>query len=263
MWEKVYHDNKGIVMPENPQEPFAKASEVVAPAPLTITNRITRFIPKSPDSKSSVSYPKSFDSICAQLSDVWSNILVETGQNIQTLLMCGSTHSEGNTFVSFHLAMFLSKEYNLKILYMDLNQKHSAIPQLKNLPGVYSYLYQGKDPSSLIVKTEYPGLYLLPSGMNNGVGILPGEYLDPLISFCRDNFGVTIIDGQPITTSPSMIELAKLVDFTALVCRYGFSRREVSSLAVEKLKKFGVHSLGAILNARQFPIPPSLYRMMG
>jgi len=54
-----------------------------------------------------------------------------------------------------------------------------------------------------------------------------------------------------------------LVDMTALICRYGFSRREVSKLAIDKLHKFGITSIGVILNDRQFPIPQNLYKMMG
>jgi len=54
-----------------------------------------------------------------------------------------------------------------------------------------------------------------------------------------------------------------LVDMTALVCRYGYSRREVSKLAIDKLQKFGITSIGVILNDRQFPIPQNIYKLMG
>ncbi|MGD9972543.1 MAG: tyrosine-protein kinase family protein [Desulfatirhabdiaceae bacterium] len=229
--------------------------------------KVSRFSPKILSDKLSTPYPKILSRTHNQFSDIWANILVETKQNVQTLLMCGATRKEGNTFVSFHLAMFLSKEYTMKVLYMDTNPNHSAFPKMKNRPGLYSYISEKKDLSSLIVKTEYPGLYLLPSGAgggtNYGGGTLPRESLETLMAYCKNNFGVTIIDGQPLTMSPAMIELAKHVDMTALVCRYGFSRREVTKMAIDKLQKYGVDSIGVILNDRQFPIPQTIYKLMG
>ena len=93
--------------------------------------------------------------------------------------------------------------------------------------------------------------------------MLSREPIEALIQYCRHHFDITIIDGQPITMSPVMIEFARVVDMTALVCRYGYSRREVSKMAIDKLQKFGVHSIGVILNDRQFPIPQKLYSLMG
>ncbi|MBI5591946.1 MAG: hypothetical protein HY881_15855 [Deltaproteobacteria bacterium] len=203
-----------------------------------------------------------------QLSDIWANILVQTKQTVETLLVCGATRKEGNTFISFYLSMFLSKEYNMKILYVDSNLNHAVIPKIQNLPGLYSFVAEKKDLASLIVQTEYPGLYLLPSGSgkiakNVSSNMLSREPIEILINYCRTNFDMTIIDGQPLTFSPVMIEFAKFVDMTALVCRYGYSRREVSKLAIEKLQKFGITSIGVILNDRQFPIPQKIYKLMG
>ncbi len=218
--------------------------------------------------KISRSYPSVLNKMSNQLSDIWGNILVETKQSVEALLVCGATRKEGNTFISFYLAMFLSKEYNMKILYVDTNADHAVIPKIKNLPGFYTFVSQKKELSSLIVKTEYPGLYLLPSGaekssQNDGSVMLSREPVEALIQYCRNNFDITIIDGQPITMSPVMIEFARVVDMTAIVCRYGYSRREVSKMAIDKLQKFGINSIGVILNDRQFPIPQKLYRLMG
>ena len=93
--------------------------------------------------------------------------------------------------------------------------------------------------------------------------MLSREPAEILVNYCRTNFDITIIDGQPLTFSPVMLELARLVDMTALVCRYGFSRREVSKLAIDKLQKYGITSIGAILNDRKFPVPQIVYKIMG
>jgi len=228
----------------------------------------SRFTPRILSGTLSAPYPGILSKMANQLSDIWANILVQTKQTVEALLVCGATRKEGNTFISFYLSMFLSKEYNMKILYVDSNLNHTSIPKIQNLPGLYSFVAEKKDLASLIVQTEYPGLYLLPSGAgkitkNVSSNMLSREPIEILMNYCRTNFDMTIIDGQPLTFSPVMIEFAKLVDMTALVCRYGISRREVSKLAIDKLQKFGITSIGVILNDRQFPIPQNIYKLMG
>lgn len=227
-----------------------------------------RFIPRIPSGRLTTPYPALLSKMRYSLSDSWANIMLETKQSVQTLLVCGSARKEGVTLISFHLAMFLSKEYSMKVLYVDTNLNHTAISKIQNLPGVYSFVSEKKDLASLIVQTEYPGLYLLPSGSgtigkNIGSNMLSREPIESLIQFCRTHFDMTIIDGQPLVSSPVMIEFARVVDMTLLVCRYGYSRYEVSKLAIDKLQKFGITSIGVILNDRKFPVPQKLYKIMG
>jgi Mrp family chromosome partitioning ATPase len=228
----------------------------------------SRFTPRMQSSTLSPSYPAMLSKMHDSLSDTWSNILVGSDQDIKTLLVCGAARKEGTTFISYHLAMFLSKEYSMRVLYVDTNLNHTPIPKIQNLPGLYSYVSEGEELASLVLKTEYPGLYLLPSGAGiierkGSSNLLTRESIETLIKFCRNNFDITIIDGQPITASPIMIEFAKKVDMAILVCRYGVSRQEVSKLAIDKLINCKTKSVGVVLNDRQFPIPQMLYRIMG
>lgn len=228
----------------------------------------SRFIPRIPSGKLTTPYPALLSKMRYSLSDCWANIMLETRQNVRTLLVCGSARKEGVTLISFHLAMFLSKEYSMKVLYVDTNLNHAAIPKIQNLPGVYSFVAEKKELAPLIVQTEYPGLYLLPSGSGTvgkhiGSNMLSRESIESLLQFCRTNFDMTIIDGQPLVSSPVMVEFAKVADMTLLVCRYGYSRYEVSKLAIDKLQKYGITSIGVILNDRKFPVPQKLYKLMG
>ncbi len=250
-------------------QPVRQQTRDRAPQPAAIAKPVKcRFSPRILSDKLSTRYPGMLSKMSAGLSDIWANILIQTRQDIKSLLVCGATRKEGATLVSFYLSMFLSREYSMKILYVDSNLNHAVIPKIQNLPGLYSFFADNKDLTSLIVQTEYPGLYLLPSGSgkiakNAGSNMLSREPIEILMNYCRANFDMTIIDGQPLTISPVMLEFARLVDMTALVSRYGFSRYEVSKLAIDKLQKYGITSIGVILNDRQFPIPQSIYKMMG
>ncbi len=252
-------------LPEKVTPPIPAPSTTKPPAPSETVS--SRFIPRQPG-RLTTSYPAVLAKMRNQLSDMWANIMIETKQNVNSLLICGSAHGEGSTFISFHLAMYLSKEYNMRVIYVDTNLNHVAIPKIQNLPGLYSFISENRKLSSLIVQSEYPGLYLLPSGAgkiakNIGGNMLTREPAEILIEYCRSNFDMTIIDGQPITGSAVMIELARLADMTLLVCRYGYSRQEVCKMATDKLQKFGITAIGAILNDRRFPVPQKLYRLMG
>lgn len=228
----------------------------------------SKYVPRVPSGTLSAPYPAILSKMNFGLSDIWSNILVGSEQDIRTLLVCGAARKEGNTLVSYHLAMFLSKEYAMKVLYVDTNLNHEPVPKIKNLPGLYSFVSEGRALSSLVVKTDYPGLYLMPSGAgtiakNLGSTMLTREPIEYLMQFCQDHFDIAVIDGQPLTLSPIMYELAKRVDMTLLVCRFGVSRQEVSKSAVEKLISCKAKSLGVILNDRQFIVPQKLYKLLG
>ncbi len=296
IWEEVYskHKNREKVSanpqsewPGHPPKPadsgFLEDAPYRSSKPQPVTNQSAparepepqaptkptraRFIPRIPG-KLTTPYPALLSKMHYSLSDCWANIMLETRQNVQALMICGSSGKEGATLIAFHLAMFLSKEYSMKVLYVDTNLRHTPIPNIQNLPGVYSFVAEKKDIASLVVQTEYPGLYLLPSGAgtvakNIGSSMLSREPIERLLQFCRTNFDVTIIDGQPLISSPVMIEFAKAVDMTLLVCRYGVSRYEVSKVAIDKLQKFGIDSIGVILNDRKFPVPQKVYKILG
>ena len=93
--------------------------------------------------------------------------------------------------------------------------------------------------------------------------MLTREPIETLMQFSHSNFDITIVDGQPLASSPVMIEFARFVDMTVLVVRYAYSRYEVCRMAIDKLQKYGVTSLGVILNDRKFPVPPQVYKLMG
>jgi Mrp family chromosome partitioning ATPase len=250
--------------PEHPPQPQTREPRPQAAA----TPVKARFIPRISLGKLTTPYPAILAKMRNALSDSWANILVETQQTVETLLLCGATRKEGVTLISYHLAMFLSKEYNMKVLYIDTNLNHTPIAKTQNLPGLYSFVAEGKALAPLIVQTEYPGFYVLPSGAgkvpkNVGSNMLSREPILTLLDFCRNNFAMTIIDGQPLTSSPVMVEFSRAVDLTLLVCRYGYSRQEVSKLAIDKLQKLGITSIGALFNDRKYPVPQQLYRLMG
>ena len=205
------------------------------------------------------------------LDEIWVNILLKSEQRPETLLICGATRGEGCLFTSFYLSLFLALGHGMRVLYVDTNVNAFAqnpyIPISPDHSGLASYFIENQSLSSLILGTEYDNFFVLPSGSGKVENkrqnvIMETEDLENLTSFCRNNFDITIFAGQPITMRPVMIEFAKVVDQLVLVCRYGFSRREVSRLAIEKLMQNNIMPLGIILNNRRYPVPTWVYRIL-
>jgi Mrp family chromosome partitioning ATPase len=205
------------------------------------------------------------------MDETWANILLESKTKPDSLMICGAIIGEGCTFISFHLSLFLALEYNMKILYVDSNIGISGhqpiISPAQDYSGLSSYFYEDSPLSSLILHTEYENFFVLPAGpeitkREKGRNLFNTESLDNLIRYCRDCFELTIFDGQPLINNPCMIGFAKAIVNVVLVCRYKYSRRKVSIMAIEKLRNSGIPLLGVILNDRQYPVPSWVYKIL-
>jgi len=207
------------------------------------------------------------------LDDIWANIYLESHERQNMLMLCGAVPGEGCTFISFHLALFLALEHNLKVLYVDTdaggNGSIPIIPGIERLPGIASYFTSQQSLSSLTLRSEYDNLFVLPSGfqtISEGAphrnSIFKKEAVESFMSYCRGNFDITIIDSQPIAFNPVMIGFARPLGKVVLVCRYGYSRREVTKITVDKLIKNNITVIGVILNEREYPIPPWVYNIL-
>jgi Mrp family chromosome partitioning ATPase len=216
--------------------------------------------------------PPTFAQMRRHLDDIWSNLLLEARGKPNLLLLCGSTTGEGCTFLSFHLALFLAEVMHMKTLYVDtavdVPDHLPCVPGMYSRPGLASFFNGDAALPSLIASTDYPNLCILTSGAQTTRGpsihknIISGHYIEQLVSFCKSNYDITVFDGQPIASRPVSIEFAKRIEKVVLVCRYGISRREVSMVSAEKLRKNGITITGIILNDRQFPVPPEFYNIL-
>jgi Mrp family chromosome partitioning ATPase len=205
------------------------------------------------------------------LDDVWSNILLESGGKNDVLMFCGSTSGVGCSFMSFQLALFLAVARSMKTLYIDtaidLPEHVPCIPGMAGRAGLTSFLNGGAQLDSLVAATDYDNLFVLPSGArkeehSDHKKIISGSAIEELVEFGRSRFDIAIFDGQPLISRPLTIEFAKRIKNVIMVCRYGSSRREVSMVSIDKLRKNGIPLMGVVLNDRQFPVPPAFYSIM-
>ncbi len=231
------------------------ASESAAPADATGPGRM----------------PRTFDDMHRHLEDLWSNIVLESGGQPDLLMLCGAAPGAGCSFLSFHLALFLAAVHAKKTLYIDTAiDEPGHIPCISGMharPGLASFLSGEAQLDTLVAATDYANLFVLPSGARQvkpGMRqkIISGQAIDELVAFSRSHFDITIFDGQAVASRPVAIEFAKRIKNVIMVCRYGSSRREVSMVGIDKLRKNGIPVTGVVLNDRQLPVPSAFYAIM-
>jgi len=224
-----------------------------------------------PPAAASGAMPRTFEEVRRHLEDIWSNILLESGGKVDRLMFCGAAPGAGCSFLSFHLALFLAAVHSMKTLYVDTAiDKPGHIPCVSGMvgrSGLASFLTGEAQLDSLVATTDYDNLFVLPSGARQGAQsvhkhIISGQALEGLASFCSSRFDIAIFDGQAVTSHPLSIEFAKRIGNVIMVCRYGNSRREVSMVSIDKLRKNGIPVTGVVLNDRQLPVPPAFYAIM-
>lgn len=211
------------------------------------------------------------DDMRQHLDDLWSNILLESGGKNDVLMFCGATSGVGCSFLSFQLALFLAAVHSMKTLYVDtaidVPGHLPCVPGMVGRAGLTSFLNGEVQLDSLVAATDYDNLFVLPSGArqkghSDHKKIISGHAIEELVAFCRSRFDIAIFDGQPVVSRPFAVEFAKRIKNVILVCRYGSSRREVSMVSIDKLRKNGIPVMGVVLNDRQFPVPPAFYSIM-
>ena len=222
-------------------------------------------------SKTSGRTPPLLANMNPSLNSIWTNLLMKSTPLPRTILFCGATAGEGVSFLSFHFSLFLSVGLHLRVLYLDTDvEKRSPCPYLPPMEegrGLVSFFDERFPLQSLVASTQFENLWVLPAGdrksSSQPQGFVYGkEVLVELVDFCQRHFDVAIFDGQPVLWSPATVAFARAVDRVMVICRYGYSRREVSKLAIETLKENEIEVAGVILNDRQYPIPQRLYKKM-
>ena len=77
-------------------QPVRQQAQNRAPQPAEIAKPVKcRFSPRILSDKLSTRYPGILSKMSAGLSDIWANVLIQTRQDVETLLVCGATRKEG------------------------------------------------------------------------------------------------------------------------------------------------------------------------
>ena len=145
----------------------------------------------------------------------------------RTILVCSSQPKEGKTFSAINLALSLAGEQELEILLVEADfLKPDALSRL-GIPGgpglVDALLDPDSDPESFVIRTDVPGLSVLPAGAktNNVPELLASdrcrEVLAKLVAGSQRR--IVIFDSPPVLMASHATVLAGLVGRALVVVR--------------------------------------------
>lgn len=205
--------------------------------------------------------------ISRELDTLWGNIAIQTMGSGMDLVFTGSHTGTGTSFVAFHLAVLLARDFGVRVLYVDTSVgelHHRSIVDFGDRVGLISYFSDNIELSDLVLPTVEPRLSLIGPGRGSadariGSLLIQPERLNQLMNEARNAFDVVIFDCAPVVLSPWSMAISKNASGVVLVCSYADSRREVCQVSLDRLAASGTNVLGAVLNNRNYPIPAKIY----
>lgn len=188
------------------------------------------------------------------ISDAFRNLRTNvalTAPDIKTLLITGTTISEGKSTISINYAQILTQA-NKKVILIDGDLRKSVLNEALEFPkhlGL-SQILQGKYNLEEISFPLKKGLGLvIPSGPppGNPTELLASEMMTQTLSSLKKMAEIVIIDGPPLFVTDTTV-LANQADGILLVVQLGTTRRDVIKEMVEQVRRTNKKIVGVVIN---------------
>jgi capsular exopolysaccharide synthesis family protein len=139
-----------------------------------------------------------------------------------------------------------------KVLLIDCDfRKPRASQQLGHplTPGISEILAKEVTADEAVRRDEKRGFYFLTPGSINKdpLALLGSEGLRDLLKELKAKFDVVIFDSSPILAVAEVRILARIVDQTVVLVKWGETPRQTSMAAVKQLQDFKVRMAGIAL----------------
>lgn len=200
-------------------------------------------------------------------------------------LFTSTQRREGVTFTCLKVARELARQHAYaSVAVVDMNPVHADLSDRVGAPAAgWRVVRPQGEPVALVREALRPleGVPVLPFGgkmpdvaeagslfhFTDEAGHIqkdsvrePAQRLKALLETLRANYSLVLIDGPSVLATADTLFLAPLVDGVVFVVEAGKTRRQVVSLAQERLQHAGAKTLGVVLNRRRFYIPRWIYR---
>jgi capsular exopolysaccharide synthesis family protein len=174
----------------------------------------------------------------------------------QVVVVTAAGVGEGTSLTACNLARALAM--SSKVMLVDANLRHPQVELYFGLepgPGLTTVLTGNLDWRFARRTLEGSGLEILTSGP---IGFQLGELLtwqrmDDLVSELRRNYDFVVIDAPALVAVSDAAAVAARADGAVLVVKYGTTREEQVSAAVESLRAVSAPLLGTVLNGTPRP----------
>ncbi|MFN2386425.1 MAG: GumC family protein [Thermoanaerobaculia bacterium] len=184
-------------------------------------------------------------------------LLLSRAGGVKSIVITSAVSQEGKSSTAVNLAVVLG-QLGKRVLLVDADlhkPRLHEILRVSNRLGLVSVLAENLQPAQAVMKTEIPGVSVVPSGpaSPNPSGLLSSEGMSRFLELARMNFDFTIIDAPPIHPVADALVLGHQIDGVVLCVRGGKTPREEIARVLDILHRSHVRVLGVLINNLEEP----------
>ncbi len=168
----------------------------------------------------------------------------------RVIVLTSSMPSEGKSTTAINVALALA-EGEQNVVLVDGDMRRPTLAKYLDLVGPVGFSTVLSGRASLdeaLQKTRFPGLTVLTAGAipPNPSELAGSQSARKLLSELREQFDYVIIDSTPLLAVTDAAILAAGADGVLIMTRFGQTKREQLTHAVENLESVGAPLLGAV-----------------
>jgi protein-tyrosine kinase len=178
----------------------------------------------------------------------------DTGREPQLIVVTSALPGDGKTFTSINLALSMARERDVSVLLVDADVQKSNLSALFGLKperGVLDALLDETiDVESLILRTNLPGLCLLPCGrrVESATELFSSKRMQHIVKslIARHPRRIVLLDSPPLLITSEARALIKFAGQVVLVIRADKTPRQAVQDAVKCFDER--QAVGLVLN---------------
>lgn len=168
-----------------------------------------------------------------------------------TLVITSPSENEGKTFISANTAVAFA-DMGKRTLLIDGDTRRGdahRVLGLSRTPGLSDFL-QGHSAGEIIQPTSYPNLDFIGCGTRSPhtPELLASKAMVDALGSLKRSYDVIIIDSPPLSGGGDALVLSSLTGNVAVVLRSGSTGKALAAAKIERLSRYPLRVLGAILN---------------
>lgn len=168
----------------------------------------------------------------------------------RVIVVTSSMPSEGKSTTSINIALALA-ETEQNVVLVDGDMRRPSLHKYLDLVGPvgFSTVLSGSvSLADALQKTRFPGLTVLTAGAvpPNPTELLASQSARKLLGDLREQFDFVVVDSSPLLAVTDAAILAAGSDGVLIMARFGQTRRDQLTHAVDSLKSVGAALLGAV-----------------
>jgi protein-tyrosine kinase len=200
-----------------------------------------------------------------EVSKLVQNLFLQP-QGPRRVVFSGTESGSGCSWMCAHAAEALASQGRGSVCVVDCNLRTPGLHQQFGTPNHHglSDALTGSGPIREYAHRLSRNLWMVSCGsaVETGLTMLGSDRMRSRLVELGNAFDYLLIDAAPLNACNDAIVLGGLSDGVVLMLKANSSRRETARKALHELQSANVHTLGAVLNQRTFPIPEALYKRL-